>query len=135
MSIEPPFPIDRNVHFYNSEGRPVFYLRQGGKYFYHYDGTPLGYLYFNKYIISFSGEYLGWVRNGFILDYIDGTYAFFTRGASGGPSKPAKKTRPSKKTRKARPIKNVRRTKPSKPSRTYQWSSRSSEIFFPDYTF
>ncbi len=133
VNEERPFPENEIIPFYNSNGRPIFYLYSNGKYFYHYDGTPLAYLYNNKYVVSYSGEYLGWIQNGWIIDYRDGTYAFFTTYASGGPSRPSRKSRPSKGSRKSRPPRSSRRSRPSRPSRKTKWSERSNESFFPDY--
>jgi len=127
------FPDNEIVTFYNSEGRAVFYLYSNGEHFYHYDGTPLAYLYNGKYIISYSGEYLGWLHNGSILDFKDGSYAFFTVYSSGGPSRPSKKSRPSRSSRKSRPSISSRKSRPSRPSRVSRWSVRSNESFFPDY--
>ena len=127
------FPDNEIVPFYNSEGRPVFYLYSDGQHFYHYDGSPLAYLHNNLYVVSFSGQYLGWVHNGWILDYADGSYAFFTQGASGGASKPSRKSRPPRRSRRSRPSKASRQSRPTRPTRKTRWSARSSEAFFPDY--
>ncbi|MBO1223224.1 MAG: hypothetical protein JYX80_02230 [Candidatus Scalindua sediminis] len=133
MNDELPFPEDEIVPFYNHEGRAVFYLYSDGQYFYHYDGTPLAYLHNNEYIVSFSGEYLGWVYNGWIIDYSDGSYAFFSPHASGGVSRPSRKSRPSRSSRRSRPSRSSRESRPSRPSRTTCWSEKSSEDYFPDY--
>jgi len=130
---EKPFPEDEIVPFYNREGRAIFYLYSDGKYFYHYGGTPLAYLYNDEYVVSFSGKYLGWIHNGWIIDYSDGSYAFFSPYASGGVSRPSRKSRPSRSSRRSRPSRASRQSRPSRPSRKTRWSVQSSEAFFPDY--
>ena len=127
------FPENEIIPFYNLDGRAVFYLYSDGIYFYHYDGTPLGYLQSNQFVISFSGRYLGWIHNGWIMDYADGSCAFFSPYASGGVSKPSRQSRPSRSSRMSRPSRSSRESRPSRPSRTNRWSNNSSEAFFPDY--
>lgn len=129
---ESHFPEGEIVTFYDSSGRAVFYLNSDGEYFYHYDGTPLGYLY-GDCIVDFSGRYLGWIYNGSIIDYTDGSYAFFTQHSSGGPTRPMKQMRPMRSMRQMRPMKGMKEMRPMKPMRSSSWSSRSSEAFFPNY--
>lgn len=133
MNEDFPFPEHEIITFYDQEGRAVFYLYNDGKYFYHYDGTPLAYLYNNQYMVSFSGKYLGWIYKGWIIDYSDGSYAFFSKYSSGGVSRPSKKSRPSRSSRRSRPSKSSKQSRPSRPSRRTSWSDNSSENFFPDY--
>lgn len=133
MNEEKIFPENEIIPFYNSNGTPIFYLNSNGEHFYHYDGTPLAYLYNNKYVVSYSGNYLGWVQNGSIIDYRNGTYAFFSTYSSGGPSRPSRKSRPSKSSRRSRPSKSSRKSRPSRPSRTARWSEYSNESFFPNH--
>ncbi|HHZ8033811.1 4-fold beta flower protein [Proteus mirabilis] len=97
------------------------------KNFYHYDGTPLAYLYDKEFIVSYSGQYLGWLYNGSIIDYKNGAYVFFTVYSSGGPSRPSRKSRTSRSSRKSRPSKLSRN---SRPSRQIRWSERSNMSFF-----
>jgi len=130
---ESPFPENEITPFYNSRGEATFYLYSNGEHFYHYDGTPMGYLFIGKYVLSYSGKYLGWIHNGSILDYIDGSYAFFTTYSSGGPSRPSRQSRPSRASRQSRPPKSSRESRPSRPSRSTRWSTRSNMSFFPDY--
>lgn len=127
------FPENEIIPFYNRKGRTIFYLYSDGRYFYHYDGTPLAYLHADKYTISFSGKYLGWLHNGWIIDYLDGSYAFFSTYATGGVSKPSRQSRPSRSSRRNRPSRASRQSRPSRPSRKTRWSENSSEHFFPDY--
>jgi hypothetical protein len=128
-----PFPEDEITPFYDCTGAPLFYLYSNGEHFYHYDGTPLAYLYNDEYIVSYSGQYLGWICNGSIIDYRNGAYAFFTTHSSGGPSRPSRKSRPSRSSRMSRPSKSSRMSRPSRPSRQMRWSERSNMSFFPDY--
>ncbi len=60
---EPAFPKDEIIPFYDHTGTPLFYLYSNGEHFYHYDGTPLAYLHDGEFIVSYSGEYLGWIYN------------------------------------------------------------------------
>ncbi|WP_435891093.1 4-fold beta flower protein [Pectobacterium polaris] len=128
-----PFPENEIISFYDCTGMPIFYLHSNGEHFYHYDGTPLAYLFNNEYIISYSGQYLGWIYNGSIIDYKNGAYAFFSTHSSGGPSRPSRKPRPSRLSRISRPSKSSRMSRPSRPSRQIRWSERSNMSFFPDY--
>jgi hypothetical protein len=128
-----PFPENEITPFYDRTGHALFYLHSDGKHFYHYDGTPIAHLYNEKYIISYSGQYLGWLHNGSILDYKNGQYAFFTTHSSGGASRPIRKSRPSRSARKSRPSKSSRMSRPSRPSRSSSWSDNSGVSFFPDY--
>lgn len=133
LNEERLFPENEIVPFYNREGRAVFYLYSDSIYFYHYDGTPLGYLHDNQFVVSFSGKYLGWIQSGWIMDYSDGSYAFFSPYASGGISRPSRQSRPSRSSRMSRPSRSSRESRPSRPSRNNRWSDHSSEAFFPDY--
>jgi len=128
-----PFPKNEITPFYDSSGNALFYLHSNGEHFYHYDGTPIGYLYNDLYVISYSGQYLGLVYNGSIIDYKNGKYAFFTTHSSGGVSRPSRKSRPNRSSRKSRPSKSSRMSRPSRPSRKSNWSENSNMTFFPNY--
>ena len=125
-----PFPDNEIISFYDCTGMPIFYLHSDGESFYHYDGTPLAYLYNNEYIVLYSCQYLGWLYNGSIIDYKNGAYVFFTAYSSGGPSRPSRKSRPSRLSRKSKPAKLSRNSRPSRPSRQTRWSERSNMSFF-----
>lgn len=71
-----PFPDNEIISFYDCTGMPIFYLHSDGENFYQYDSTPLAYLYNNEFIVSYSGQYLGWLYNGSIIDYKNGAYVF-----------------------------------------------------------
>lgn len=119
-----------NMPFYNTQGAALFYLHANGEHFYHYDGTPLAYLHNNEFVVSYTGQYLGWVYNGSIIDFRDGAYAFFSPLSEGGPIRPTKKSRPSRATRLSRPSKEPRANRPSRPSKVMLWSDNSDMSFF-----
>ncbi|WP_156792327.1 4-fold beta flower protein [Desulfotalea psychrophila] len=128
-----PFPENEITPFYDSSGHALFYLHSDGKYFYHYDGTPIAYLYNHQCIISYLGQYLGWLHNGSIIDYKNGRYAFFTSHSSDGVSRPGRKSKPSRSSRQSRPAESSRMSRPSRPSRSSGWSENSNMTFFPNY--
>lgn len=128
-----PFQENEITPFYASSGHALFYLHSDGKHFYDYDGTPIAHLYDDKYVIAYSGQYLGWIHNGSILDYKNGKYAFFTTYSTGGVSRPSRKAKPSRSARKSRPSKSSRMSRPSRPSRSSSWSENSALTFFPNF--
>ena len=115
--------------FYNSEGHPVFYTKDG-ETLYHFDGTPLAYFH-NDSIYSFGGKHLGRLANGLIRDN-DGDVAFFTQGSHGGPVKPIRQIKPIKSIKSIKPIKNIREIRPVKPVNSLNWSEHSDESFFAE---
>lgn len=134
MSDKSPFSKRNDVvWFYNQRGRPLFYL-QDNEHFYHVDGTPIGYVHDNKYVVGYNGESLGWLHDGWIMDFTDGSYAFFSEYAVGGPERPVRGVRPVKGVRRVRPVKAIRSVRPVRPVRTLSWTRKDIAAFFPDYT-
>ncbi len=133
MSNKYPFPDDDDlVWFYDQNGEAQFYLYKK-EHFYHVDGTPIGYLHENKYVVGYNGEYLGWIYNGWVIDYSDGSHAFFWEFASGGLVRPVRKVRPIRGIRAVRPIRSVRSIRPVRPLRSLSWTRKDIVEFFPDY--
>ncbi len=114
---------------YNFEGKAIAYIFEG-EYIYLYDGTPAAFLH-NEYVYAFSGQYLGWIQDGWVID-VEGNRVFFTENATGGPVRPVRHVRPVRGVRKVRPVRGVREVCPPRPVRSLAWSHKSDESFFDD---
>lgn len=112
---------------YNNNGRPVAYI-ENGENIYLFDGSPVAFLN-NESIYSYSGNHLGWMLDGWVIDH-DGRHVFFTQNASGGPALPARQALPARSAREARPARGAREPRPPRPAREIAWSDLSSEEFF-----
>ena len=114
--------------FYNSNGNAIAYISDDNQSIYLYNGTPVAWLS-GENIYAYNGKYLGWIQDGWVFDR-NGTRAFFTENASGGPIKPVKAVRPVKGVRDVRPVRSVRETRPARPVRSLNWSQLSNNDYF-----
>ena len=114
--------------FYNRNGSAVAYLDNDGKSIYLFDGSPVAWLHGDR-VYGYNGRYLGWYQMGWVYDR-SGYPTYFTRGASGGPAKPARRARPPRGARRARPARRARQAAPARPARRTSWSPLSSNLYF-----
>lgn len=113
--------------FYDKNGYPICYTIDN-IHLYSFDGQPLGYIQMSK-IWAFSGEFLGWLHNYWIIDK-NGYYIFFSEYSVGGMRKPLKHLQPLKRLRQLLPLKGIKQLPPLRPLIHLSWSSLSPQKFF-----
>jgi len=114
--------------FYDHSGKAVAYLHSDTVSVYLYSGDPVAWVS-GEYLYAYSGKYLGWLVDGWVIDRF-GNRVFFTEEASGGPVRPVRNVKPVKGVRKVRPVRGVREVRPGHPVRSLSWSALSGEHFF-----
>ena len=83
-------------------------------------------------VYGFDGRHLGWFVEGWIRDH-DGACVYYTDHATGGPVRPARRTRPKRGARKARPRRRARPAPPPRHPNQRIWSSLAvGGAFFDD---
>jgi hypothetical protein len=112
------------MNFYDREGAAIAYLHENDETIYSWGGEAIAYLNGTN-VYAFSGQHLGWLQKGWILDHHGGN-SYFTEDATGGPLKPLKQLKSLKGLRELRPTKGLRSLAPLKPLRSTQWGD---EIF------
>ena len=113
---------------YNANGEAIAYIYDDGESVYLFNGKPVAWLSVDA-VYGYNGQYLGWYRMGWVYDRA-GKPALFTREASGGPAKPARRARPARGARGARPARGARQAAPARPARSMAWSPLSGNQFF-----
>ena len=108
-----------NLTFYDFEGNPVCYS-DDFKILYLFTSEPVGYL-IDDSIYSFSGKHLGRFENGWVRDN-GGECVFFTRYATGRPSRPTMRSEPTKHTKKSLPAIMTAEWPPFHPIDKLSWS-------------
>ncbi|MDP2762641.1 MAG: hypothetical protein Q8O64_19945 [Sideroxyarcus sp.] len=115
------------INFYNKTGKPIAYS-EDGEFIYLFSGKPVAYIA-GDVVYSFSGEHLGWLEDGWILDK-SGKCVFFTDDTIGDPVKPVKHVKPVKGVKHVKPVKGVKHVKNVKAVKSPSWSGKSGGQFF-----
>ena len=113
---------------HNNKGEAVAYIYDDGESIYLFNGSPVAWLSDDR-VYGYNGRYLGWYQMGWVYDRA-GKPALFTREASGGPARPARRARPAHGARRARPARRARQAAPARPARRMSWSPLSGNQFF-----
>jgi hypothetical protein len=110
------------IELFDREGREAAFC-QDGHSIYLWDGRPAAYIT-NDEVYAYSGQFIGWTRDGWISDEA-GERLLFEFDAVGGPEKPGRQTRTATGPRRTKPVKGAPRPASARPARSLAWSDRS----------
>lgn len=116
------------VTLYDSWGQAIAYVADDGESIYLYSGAPVAWISGDS-VYGYNARYLGWIENGWFYDR-NGSPAFFTDNATGGPPRPARAARPARGAKWARPARAAREARPARAARSLSWSQFSDGSYF-----
>jgi hypothetical protein len=114
--------------FYDQYEDPIAYVEESSQAIYTFPGEPVAWIH-DEGVYAYSGQFLGWFRNGWIWDH-QGLAVFFSENSTGGPVRPVRGVRPVRDVRQVRPVKGVREVRPVRPAPQLDWSNLSGVQFF-----
>lgn len=120
-----------DIDFYDENGEAIAYC-DNGEEIYLYSGELVAIIDPDNIIYSIDDEYLGWYKNGWVIDD-SGDCVFYTDEAEGGPSRPSIIRIPGSRRKNITPRPaTIRRPSfpPSNPVFTSKWSKLSASEFF-----
>lgn len=116
-----------NVEYFDNTGSAVCYSPDG-EHIFLWTGKPVAFLHDGK-VYSFTGRQLGWFENGWLYDRSNRP-ALFSKSATGGPVRPARRAKPAKNARLAKPAKLARQAAIARPARSLSWSGVADASYF-----
>ena len=115
------------MNLYELSGLPVAYSDDGVHIFL-YSGQAVAY-FVGDSLFSFSGQHLGWLYRGWIIDH-DGNCVLFSEQAEQGPDKFMVQEYKKKAQAGPLPEKELRQFEPLRPPTSSKWSRLSVKKFF-----
>ena len=88
-----------------------------------WSGQPAAFIEDNE-VYAYSGRFIGWVGNGWIVDE-EGQRLLFESDAVGGPEKPSRQQRSTAGVKGKNPPKKPSQPAPYRPAPSDAWSPRS----------